>query len=165
MLLVLHLKILKYKKNISTLMKFKNYFLKNGWCEARENWLKMIREFPEEQFIKADDFKNQSVSFLSNTFYGFWDYKLEKCQVLVNNSRVALTVNWWHYDRSLSFVINLKLFKSEPYSVPLLSQGPSVRILSYIYPQRLIIRGVLIKALKIGSNRYFFVFIHRDAAR
>ena len=37
--------------------------LKNGWCEARENWLKMIREFPEEQFIKADDFKNQSVSF------------------------------------------------------------------------------------------------------
>ena len=44
-------------------MKFQKKMLKNGWCEARENWLKMIREFPEEQFIKADDFKNQSVSF------------------------------------------------------------------------------------------------------
>ena len=57
----------------------------------------MIREFPEEQFIKADDFKNQSVSFIIFNIsfsYGFWDHTvLEKSQVLANHSRVALTVS------------------------------------------------------------------------
>ena len=96
-LLVLHLKyknhkiiylFLNFKESCRSWKKLNIFFLKNGWCEARENWLKMIREFSEEQFIKADDFKNQSVSFI---WKFLWFLEFSSFQVQSENPYMTLS--------------------------------------------------------------------------